>query len=266
MRQRIPYRCIDVGVAESLLRHEGVLRLDARDAASFAHDHVEDARHLSQASLATFIGTTARNTPILIYCHHGHASREYAQTFSDFGFGEVYSLDGGFEAWQSRPREGASGSLNDDALKAWLAAQGFVSDDVNATIGNATTPLMRAALLGDVAVVGRLLAAQARLEARNGDGNNALWLACVGGDLAVVDLLVEAGIDIDNRNDIGATALMYASSAGKAAMVARLLALGADTDQETPDGFTALDMAASPECLALLRCAGQPPRRLAGGT
>jgi len=260
MRQRTPYRCVDVdAAATNLLRRDGVVRLDVRDAVSFEQGHVEGARHLSQANLSTFITTTAKSTPILIYCYRGHASREYAQTFSDFGFEEVYSLDGGFEAWSKRPRA-VDAAPPEDALRRWLTAQGFPAGDVNAVIVNQTTPLMKAAHLGQGAIIRELIAAGARLETTNADGNNALWLACVGGDLDVIDLLVEAGIDVDNRNHNSATALMYASSSGKAAVVARLLARGADTAAETLDGFTALDMAASLQCLALLRHAGRSRR------
>jgi thiosulfate/3-mercaptopyruvate sulfurtransferase len=103
MRQRTPYRCIDVDAAMDLLRRDGVLRLDVRDPSSFENSHMEGAQHVSHASLSSLITGTAKATPILIYCYHGHASREYAQTFSDFGFAEVYSLDGGFEAWGKEP-------------------------------------------------------------------------------------------------------------------------------------------------------------------
>jgi rhodanese-related sulfurtransferase len=262
MRQRTPYRCIGVDAAADLVRRDDVLKLDARDAASFENGHVESAQHLSQANLSALITGTAKSKPILIYCYRGHASREYAQTFSDFEFAEVYSLDGGFEAWSKGPL--AVNAALEETLQRWLAAQGFPPGDVNSIIANEKTPLMKAAHQGQGAIVRELLAAGARPEAKNADGNNALWLACVGGHLDVIDLLVEAGID--NRNLNGATALMYASSSGKAAVVAHLLAKGADTAAETLDGFTALDMAASVECLALLRRAGQSPRAKENGS
>lgn len=252
MRQRIPFRCIDVDAAAGLLRRDDVHRFDVRDAASFANGRIERAQHVTQANLSAFITGTAKDTPILIYCYHGHASREYAQTFSDFGFVEVYSLNGGYEAW-SRRQPAIAATPPDLALERWLSEQGFPHDGVNAVTANETTPLMKAAHLGHGAVVRDLLAVGARLEAKNADGNNALWLACVGDHLDIIDLLVEAGVDIDNRNLNGATVLMYAASSGKAAVVAHLLAHGADTAAETLDGFTALDMAASVECLALLR-------------
>ena len=212
-------------------------------------------RHVSSHNLSALIGATARTRPILIYCYHGNASREYAQTFSDFGFSEVYSLDGGYEAWCTRPLAGDS-TILDTVLQQWLVAQQFASADVNAVIANATTPLMRASHNGDGRAVRLLIAAGARVNARNADGNNALWLACVGDHPDMIDILIDAGIDIDNGNHVGATPLMYAASSGKAAIVQRLLAKGADTTLETPDGFSALDLAQTVECLKLLH-----PRR-----
>jgi thiosulfate/3-mercaptopyruvate sulfurtransferase len=243
--------------------------LDVRDADSFRKAHIDGAQHLSTKELSAVIGGTPKNRPILIYCYHGNASREFAQTFSDFGFVEVYSLEGGYRAWSNRPRPQDHPML-DDTLRHWLAAQGFPPDNVNAVIANGTTPLMKASHQGQGGIVRALTAAGAQLDARNADGNNALWLACVGGHLDIIDILVEAGIDINNRNDNRATPLMYGASSGKAAVVARLLAKGVDTTPETLDGFTALDLASTVECLTLLRGvrpAGiKPPQRDAGTT
>jgi rhodanese-related sulfurtransferase len=257
MRPRIPFQRIDVGQAADILQRDDVLRFDVRDQASFNEAHIAGAQHLTQRNLSELITGTTRRTAILIYCYHGNASQEYAQTFADFGFTEVYSLDGGYEAWRQRfPARNGSAAISPE-LAAWLAIQGFPAGDVDATIANRTTPLMKAAHLGNVTVIRELLAAGAAIAARNADGNNALWLACVGHHLDAIDALVEAGIDIDNHNDNGATALMYASSSGKAEVVAHLLAKGADISTETLDGFTALDMAASLECLTLLRRAAK---------
>ncbi|CCE01173.1 ankyrin repeat domain-containing protein [Bradyrhizobium sp. STM 3809] len=240
-----------------------MLRFDVRDQASFNAGHLAGAQHLTQRNVSELIAGTTRRTPILIYCYHGHASQEYARTFSDFGFAEVYSLDGGYEAWRLHFPARSGAARIGPTLAAWLAAQGFPPDDVDAAIANRTTPLMRAAHLGNVAVIRELLAAGAGIAARNADGNNALWLACVGRHLDAIDALVEAGIDVDNRNDNGATSLMYASSSGKAEVVAHLLAKGADIKSETLDGFSALDMAASLECLTLLRQAAKAAARSA---
>jgi len=252
MRQRKPFQHIDVRRAEALLSRRDPLVLDARDAGSFATSRIDGAQPVSSTNIDAVIGVTAKTRPILIYCYHGNASREYAQTFSDFGFTEVYSLDGGYEGWRGRPTAGEAAEL-DATLRQWLAAQQFPDGGINAVIADATTPLMKASHSGDRGIVRLLIMAGAEVNARNADGNNALWLACVGGHLDIIGILADAGIDIDNRNDNGATSLMYAASSGRAAVVERLLARGADVTVETPDRFSALDLAGTIECLALLR-------------
>lgn len=147
--------------------------------------------------------------------------------------------------------------MTDETLRQWLVANGFPAGDVDAVAANDATPLMKASHQGETGIVHRLVAAGARLGARNADGNNALWLACVGAHADVIDALVAAGVDVDNQNDNAATALMYGASTGKAVVVERLLAAGADTELQTLDGFTALDMAATIECLTLLRQAAR---------
>jgi rhodanese-related sulfurtransferase len=252
MSQRTPFQRIDAAAAEILLSYSDPLVLDARDARAFATSRIVGAQPVSSANLGALIGATARTRPVLIYCYHGNASRDYAQTFSDFGFSEVYSLDGGYEAWRTRSPADDNVRLA-AALPNWLATQQFTAGGINNVITNATTPLMKAAHSGDHGIVRLLITAGATVNARNADGNNALWLACVGGHLDIIDILVDAGIDIDNRNDNGATALMYAASSGKAAIVERLLVKGADVTLETLDGFSALDLAGTIACLTLLR-------------
>lgn len=102
MKQRTPFRCIGAPDFEILLRRHDALVLDVRDAENFRIGHVEGAHPVSMTNISTVLNGTAKNTPILIYCYRGHASREYAQVFSDFGFSEVYSLDGGYDAWLRR--------------------------------------------------------------------------------------------------------------------------------------------------------------------
>lgn len=259
MRYRTPYQCVGVHEAQALIQRDAVLVLDARDDASFREAHINGAQQISINNLSAVIHQTRRDLPVVIYCYHGYASREYAQVFSDFGFTEVYSVDGGYKAWSQQiyPIEHAK---LDTSVRRWLAEQGFPNDDVNTVMANDTTPLMRACHKGNIDMVGLLIQAGAKLNARNADGNNALWLACAGGHPDIIDVLTRAGIEIDNQNDNGATALMYAASAGKAEIVQCLLERGASTDLETLDGFTPLDLASTAECLALIRRASRPGR------
>jgi rhodanese-related sulfurtransferase len=254
IRQRTPFRRIDLQEFDHR-RRDDALVLDVRNARAFHESHIDGALHVSHANVSALIDGTARNKPILIYCYHGNASQEFGQLFSDFGFCNVYSLEGGYEAWRSR-QDAVEKPATAAALQHWLVEQGFPPEGIISVIANATTPLMKAAHSGDSVFACLLIEQGALFNARNADGNNALWLAWVGRYLDMIDLLVEAGIDINNRNDNGATALMYAASAGIATVVERLLARGADIAPETLHGFTALDMAATMECLALPRKAG----------
>ncbi len=246
------FRRIDAATASQLLGRDDVRVFDSRDAARFERAHIAGARRLSGANLdATLLGTP-KTVPVLLVCYHGNASQTYGQIFADFGFAEVYSLDGGFAAWQRLQRKTVPPALGLQ-LAHWLRQHGYPDDNPDAIGEHGMTPLMRASKLGDTETVFELLQAGAALDATNADGNNALWLACVGESLDAMDVLIRAGIDLDHQNDNGATCLMYAASTGKHAVVDQLLASGADPLLTTLDDFSALDMAASIECLQLLR-------------
>ena len=253
---RIFHRICADEVAE-LMQNPELQVLDVRDRASFDKGHIGSARQVMGAELDRAILQISKNTPVLIYCNRGIASLTHAQMFADFGFQEVYSLNGGYEGWmlmQSAGQESDSSTARpSERLRAWLAAQGFPSENIHSTIAGETTPLMRACRLADAAIVAELLVLGAQIDARNSDGNQALWFACFSGSLEIMDLLIAIGIDINNQNDNGATCLMYAASSGKDVIVAKLLQAGVDTGVKTLDDYTALDMAASLTSLRLLR-------------
>jgi thiosulfate/3-mercaptopyruvate sulfurtransferase len=153
MRQRTQFQCIGVHEAEGLAQRDDVLTVDVRDAGSFRRAHIKGAQLLSMANLSTVINGTAKDTPVLIYCYHGHASREYARVFSDFGFNEVYSLDGGYEAWKTRPR--AQRRNAQAPLQQWLADQG--SDERHQCRHCQRRRLVKASQLGQRDVVRMLV-------------------------------------------------------------------------------------------------------------
>jgi rhodanese-related sulfurtransferase len=246
--------------AAALLPRTDLTILDTRDEATFDREHLAGATRLHSGNLDALILGTTRQRPVLIYCYHGHASVQYAKIFADFGFTEVYDLVGGYEAWRAyraAMQTAPATPVPSPLLAAWMSEQGYTSGDINAIAANLSTPLMRAAQLGEVAIAEELIACGAALDPTNADGNNALWLACYSGNVRLVDLLIGRGIDIDKQNDNGATCLMYAASAGKTVIVLRLLDAGADISLKSLDDFTALDMAANIECLRLLRHASQ---------
>ncbi|MDQ6989110.1 MAG: thiosulfate sulfurtransferase GlpE [Mariprofundaceae bacterium] len=73
--------------------------LDIRDVASFASGHMDDALHIESLPLAAFIAQQDKNQALVICCYHGNSSQQAAAYFVEQGFTEVYSLDGGYEAW-----------------------------------------------------------------------------------------------------------------------------------------------------------------------
>ena len=260
-----PFRCIPATDAAALILRfrRGVLPamalFDVRDLTAYRQGSVDGAIHLTQANFAPLVKRLPRTTPVLLYCYKGNASQTWAGMFADFRYGEVYSVEGGFDALSAAlAAQGAPGSSPEAAacsagLEAFLTEYAFDRDNLNAPRQHGLTPLMRAALLGRGELVAELLTLGADVQLRNMDGNNALWLACVSHQGAVVRQLAEAGIFLDNRNDMGATALMYTASAGKADMVELLLALGADPQVRNYDDARAVDLCATLPCLKLLR-------------
>lgn len=229
-------------------RKPGLVLIDVRDRASYEKEHIESAIHADARGLEKLLMQIPKSTPILLYCYHGSASLVHGQMFADFGFTEVYSLNGGYEGWKRLHGKGR--------LQAWLEENDF--PDVNSAFPDGTTPLMMAARLGEAAIAAELLVSGANVHARNSDGNQALWFACYSGNLDIIELLIAHGININNGNDNGSTCLMYAASSGKDAVVERLLEAGADISLMNLDDYTALDMASSIGCLNLLRNAGLP--------
>ncbi|XP_004711133.2 ankyrin repeat and SAM domain-containing protein 6 [Echinops telfairi] len=77
----------------------------------------------------------------------------------------------------------------------------------------------------------------------NGDGATPLMLAAVMGQLPLVQLLVERHADVDKQDSVhGWTALMQATYHGNKEIVKYLLAQGADVALRAKNGYTAFDL------------------------
>ena len=96
---KTPFKRIDVDAAQNVLARPNVVVLDSRDAASYEKARIKSAIRLSGANLEALVSATPKDAPVLIYCYKGNGSQVHAQTFADFGFREVYSLEGGFAGW-----------------------------------------------------------------------------------------------------------------------------------------------------------------------
>jgi excisionase family DNA binding protein len=117
------------------------------------------------------------------------------------------------------------------------------------------TALLHMAQEGDVQSMNDLLAQQANVNARTGDGWTPLMFAIINGHTEAARLLLKRDADIDARNNKGWTALRFAISMGDVEGVQLLLSNGADINATDQEGNTALMQAArenTAECVRIL--------------
>lgn len=93
------FQHIDVQGAKALLDQGEAKLVDIRDPQSFAVAHPESAYHLTNDSIVQLMNEVEFDQPILVMCYHGISSQGAAQYLVNQGFEQVYSVDGGFEAW-----------------------------------------------------------------------------------------------------------------------------------------------------------------------
>jgi ankyrin repeat protein len=142
----------------------------------------------------------------------------------------------------------------DATLTAFLPGRSGM-DFGDATLGQGTTPLMRAARAGDTAAIRLLLDAGADAKRTTKDGNTALMFAAGVGyrdkntrgaerdALESVKIFVSAGFDVRQRNSREETALHGAADRGADTIVQYLVDHGAELNVKTKQGFTPLDVA-----------------------
>lgn len=94
------FECISVQQAQAHLAGGQALLVDIRDPQSYETAHASGAYHLTNNTLNTFITQTDLAAPLLVMCYHGNSSKSAAQYLLTQGFEQVYSIDGGFEAWR----------------------------------------------------------------------------------------------------------------------------------------------------------------------
>ncbi|WP_305837221.1 thiosulfate sulfurtransferase GlpE [Photobacterium leiognathi] len=74
--------------------------VDIRDPQSFALAHPEQAFHLTNDTMVSWMDEVEFEQPVIVMCYHGISSQGAAQYLINQGYENVYSLDGGFEAWR----------------------------------------------------------------------------------------------------------------------------------------------------------------------
>ena len=129
-------------------------------------------------------------------------------------------------------------------MKRILAAGGVVLLLSTGGVSAGRSEVADAAMRGDRAAVGTLLAQHADVNSPQPDGATALHWAVFRGDKELADMLIRAGANVSAANREGATPLWLASINGDAAFIAALVAAGANPNEPLPLGRTPLMVAA----------------------
>lgn len=157
--------------------------------------------------------------------------------------GEIASLlNRGFDP-NTRDPQGLPGlyiALRDSSLKAAEVLIDWPKTNVEIRTDKDESPLMIAALKGQLALVKKLIARDADV---NKTGWTPLHYAATSGHLAIMELLLENHAYIDAESPNGTTPLMMAAHYGTPASVKLLLDAGADSSLRNQLGLSALDFA-----------------------
>lgn len=151
-------------------------------------------------------------------------------------------LERGFDPNTRDPKgqPGLTMALQERSPKTAKLLIGRPDVDVNALNNAGESPLMIAALKGDLAGAQSLLERGAKV---NQPGWSALHYAATGPEPKMVQLLIERGADLNAASPNDTTPLMMAAQYGSDESVALLLARGADANRKNQKDLRAVDFA-----------------------
>jgi len=96
-----PFQEIDIHKVNEMLKQKNVHIVDIRDPASYSGGHIPTAFSVNDGNVQEFTESANKDKPLVVCCYHGISSQGAAAYFAEQGFKEVYSMAGGYEAWQS---------------------------------------------------------------------------------------------------------------------------------------------------------------------
>lgn len=96
------FKHISIDETKAMLDDDKSAIVDIRDPNSFKLGHIENAVLINNENVQDFIREADLDRPLIVYCYHGNSSQGAAQFFTEQGFEEVYTMDGGFEHWRQK--------------------------------------------------------------------------------------------------------------------------------------------------------------------
>lgn len=96
------FKTLSVAQMPALLEETSALILDCRQVRDYQASHIDNAMHAHDALVESLIKKADKTLTLVIYCYHGHSSEHLAELFCNFGFHNVYSLEGGYEKWSQQ--------------------------------------------------------------------------------------------------------------------------------------------------------------------
>jgi rhodanese-related sulfurtransferase len=85
-----------------LIKKSGAQLVDVRTPREFSNGFIQGAKNIDYNgdSFEKQIKKLDKNKPVLVYCAAGGRSENAAELLNEWGFKEVYDLEGGYNGWK----------------------------------------------------------------------------------------------------------------------------------------------------------------------
>ena len=94
------YEVVDTNGAITLMDDDSLIILDVREEKERSSGFIKSDIHIPMAQVKTKIDSLDKSKKILAYCRTGSRSNRIAELLCRNQFENVYTLKGGFDAWQ----------------------------------------------------------------------------------------------------------------------------------------------------------------------
>jgi rhodanese-related sulfurtransferase len=89
--------------AEALASGEAIL-IDVREQAEWDAGRIPGSRLIPMSQIQDRAGEVPMDQPVILYCRSGNRSGQVQQFLQERGYTQVYSMQGGIQAWEAEDR------------------------------------------------------------------------------------------------------------------------------------------------------------------